>query len=117
MSTPRLLPALAALAALAAGCSGGDPLDSEPVATTEVSLPKSYKFEPAVIEVEQGATVTWENEDSFTHTIRFDDEDDTAELEPGDTFEREFAETGAFHYVCTLHPRDMEGEVRVRSAG
>ena len=67
-----------------------------------------------MIEVEQGATITWENEDSFTHTIRFDDEDDTAELEPGDTFEREFAENGTFHYVCTLHPRDME-EVRVRS--
>jgi len=115
VSTPPLLPALAALAALAAGCGGGDPLDSEPVATTEVSLPKSYKFEPAVIEVEQGATVTWENGDSFTHTIRFDDEVDTAELEPGDTFEREFAENGTFHYVCTLHPRDMEGEVRVRS--
>ena len=115
MSTARLLPALAALAAvLVVGCGGSDPLDSEPVATTEVSLPKSYEFEPAVIEVEQGATITWENEDSFTHTIRFDGEDETAELEPGETFEREFAETGASHYVCTLHPRDMEGEVRVR---
>jgi plastocyanin len=114
MSASRLL-LLAALAALvAAGCGGSDPLDSEPVVTTQVSLPKSYKFEPAVIEVEQGATVTWTNDDSFTHTIRFDDEDDTAELEPGDTFEREFAEAGSFHYVCTLHPRDMEGEVRVR---
>jgi plastocyanin len=107
-----LLPA--ALAALAvAGCGGSDPLDSEPVATTEVSLPKSYKFEPAVIEVEQGATVIWTNDDSFTHTIRFDDEDETAELEPGDTFEHTFDEAGAFHYVCTLHPQDMEGEVRV----
>jgi len=114
VSTPRLLPALAALAAvLAAGCGGSDPLDSEPVATTEVSLPKSYKFEPAVIEVEQGATVTWENDDSFTHTIRFDGEDETAELEPGDTFERDFAESGSFHYVCTLHPQDMEGQVNV----
>jgi plastocyanin len=113
VSLSRLLPLLAALAALAAGCGGADPLDSEPVTTTEVSLPKSYKFEPAVIEVEQGATVTWANDDSFTHTIRFDDEDETAELEPGDTFEREFTAAGAFHYICTLHPRDMEGEVRV----
>ncbi len=113
MSASRLLPLLAALAALAAGCGGADPLDSDPVATTEVSLPKSYKFEPAVIEVDQGATVTWENSDSFTHTIQFDDEDEKAELEPGDTYEREFPEAGTFHYVCTLHPRDMEGEVRV----
>jgi len=114
MSAPRLLPLLAALAALvAAGCGGSDPLDSEPVATTDVSLPKSYKFEPAVIEVEQGATVTWTNDDNFTHTIRFDDEDETAELEPGDTFEREFDDVGSFHYICTLHPQDMEGEVMV----
>ena len=114
MSSTRLLPLLAALAALvAAGCGGSDPLDSEPVATTEVLLPKSYKFEPAVIEVEQGAKVRWANDDNFTHTIRFDGEDETAELEPGDTFEREFAEAGSFHYVCTLHPQDMEGEVRV----
>jgi plastocyanin len=114
VSLSRLLPVLAALAALtAAGCGGSDPLDSDPVATTEVSLPKSYEFEPAVIEVEQGATVTWTNDDSFTHTIRFDGDDETAELEPGDTFERDFVEAGSFHYVCTLHPRDMEGEVRV----
>jgi plastocyanin len=114
MSVPRLLPLLAALAVfVTAGCGGSDPLDSEPVATTEVSLPKSYKFEPAVIEVEQGAKVTWTNDDNFTHTIRFDDEDETAELEPGDTFEHAFDEAGSFHYVCTLHPQDMEGEVRV----
>jgi plastocyanin len=114
--TARLaLVRLAALAALpAAGC-GGDPLDADPVATTSVSLPKSYRFEPAVIEVEPGATVTWENEDSFTHTIRFDGDSETAELEPGETYSREFPRTGAFHYVCTLHPRDMEGEVRVGS--
>jgi plastocyanin len=112
VSVSRLLPLLAALAVLtAAGCGGADPLESEPVATTEVSLPKSYKFEPAVIEVDPGATVTWTNEDSFTHTIRFDGEDETAELEPGETFEREFTEAGSFHYVCTLHPQDMEGEV------
>jgi plastocyanin len=114
VTAARLLPLLAALAAaLAAGCGGSDPLESEPVATTEVSLPKSYRFEPAVIEVGPGATVTWTNDDSFTHTIRFDDEDEAAELEPGETFERTFADSGAFHYVCTLHPRDMEGEVRV----
>jgi plastocyanin len=109
----RGLALLAALAATAAGCGGSDPLESEPVATTRVALPKSYRFEPAVIEVAPGATVTWENEDSFTHTIRFDGEEETAELEPGEDFDRAFPQAGAFHYVCTLHPRDMEGEVRV----
>jgi plastocyanin len=105
---------LAALAALAAGCGGSDPLDSDPVATTEVELPKSYRFDPAVIEVAPGATVTWANDDNFTHTVRFDDDSETAELEPGDSYSREFPEAGTFHYVCTLHPNDMEGEVLVR---
>ena len=114
MTRLRFVALLAALAATtAARCGGADPLDSEPVATTEVSLPQSYKFEPAVIEVEQGATVTWENDDNFTHTIRFDDDSETAKLEPGDSYSRTFPDAGTFHYVCTLHSQDMEGEVRV----
>jgi plastocyanin len=108
----RVVVLAAALAASAAGC-GGDPLDSDPVATTAVSLPKSYRFEPPVIAIEPGATVTWTNEDNFSHTIRFDGDSETVELEPDETFSRDFAAAGAFHYVCTLHPRDMEGEVRV----
>ncbi len=113
MISLRLLALLAALAALAAGCGGSDPLAEDPVATTEVMLPKSYRFDPPVIEVAPGATVTWTNDDNFTHTIRFDGDEETAELEPGDSFSRKFPGEGAFHYVCTLHPRDMEGEVRV----
>jgi plastocyanin len=109
----RLLLTAVLAVLVTAGCGGSDPLDSEPVATTEVSLPKSYEFDPAVIEVERGATVTWTNDDSFTHTIRFDDGDETAKLEPGDTFEHTFDEAGSFHYVCTLHPQDMEGQVNV----
>ena len=106
---------LALLAALAAtaGCGGSDPLASAPVATTRVELPQSYRFDPPVIEVDPGAEVTWENGDNFTHTIRFDGEDETAKLEPGESFARPFPQPGTFHYVCTLHPRDMEGEVRV----
>ena len=112
--TRSRLALLAALAATAAGCGGSDPLESDPVATTQVTLPKSYLFDPPVIEVASGAEVTWKNDDSFTHTIRFDGDEETAELEPGDSHSREFPEPGTFHYVCTLHPRDMEGEVLVR---
>ena len=54
-----LLPA-AVLVALAAGCGGAE--SSEPVATTEVTMAKSYRFDPKVIEVASGATVTWTND-------------------------------------------------------
>ena len=51
---------------VAAGCGGNE--SSEPVATTEVAMVKSYRFEPKVIEIAVGETVTWTNGDNFTHT-------------------------------------------------
>jgi plastocyanin len=35
-------------------------------------------------------------------------------VEPGDRVSISFPSAGTFHYVCTLHRRDMEGEVIVR---
>jgi plastocyanin len=54
---------------LAAGC-GGSGGASEPVATTEVAMAKSYRFDPGTIEIVAGQTVTWHNEDNFTHTVQ-----------------------------------------------
>ena len=106
----RLLPVLAAL--LVAGCgSGAD--SAEPVATTEVTMAKSYRFEPRTIEVEAGATVTWKNEDNFTHTVQVDGEGDH-EVGRGESVSIAFEKPGTYHYVCTLHRRDMDGTVIVR---
>jgi plastocyanin len=59
-----LLPALAAAAVFAAGC-GGSGESSAPVPTTEVQMVKSYRFDPKVIEIKAGETVTWTNEDKL----------------------------------------------------
>jgi len=107
-----LLPAVAAAAVFAAGC-GGSGESSEPVATTGVQMVKSYRFEPKVIEVEAGDTVTWTNEDNFTHTVEVDGEEDH-EVEQGESFSITFDRTGTYHYVCTLHSKDMDGEVIVK---
>jgi plastocyanin len=113
-----LLPAGAALAAsvalvgVAAGC-GGSESDFEPVATTEVTMAKSYRFDPKTIEVEVGATVTWTNEDNFTHTVQLDGEEDH-KVGRGDTVSIAFDKSGTYHYVCTLHRQDMDGEVIVK---
>lgn len=114
MTTPRsrrLLPA-AALAVLlvAAGCGEGE--SSEPVATTEVSMAKSYVFEPKVVAVEAGQTVTWTNDDNFTHTVQVDGQEDH-NVEQGERVSIRFDEPGTYHYVCTLHENDMDGEVIV----
>jgi plastocyanin len=107
-----LLPAVAAAAIFAAGC-GGSGEASEPVATTEVQMVKSYRFEPKVIEIQAGNTVTWTNEDNFTHTVEVDGHEDH-KVQQGDSFSVKFDTPGTYHYVCTLHSKDMDGEVIVK---
>ena len=96
--------------AIAAGCGGGA---AAPVATTEVAMAKSYRFDPSTIEVDAGATVSWTNDDNFTHTVQVDGQADH-EVARGESVSIAFPERGTFHYVCTLHPHDMDGEVIVQ---
>ena len=108
----RVAPALLAAAAVGlAGCGGGE--DSAPVATTEVTMAKSYRFEPKQIQIQAGDTVTWTNDDNFTHTVQVDGQEDHR-VDRGDSVSLTFDKAGTYHYVCTLHRRDMEGDVIVR---
>jgi plastocyanin len=107
-----LLPAVAAAALVAAGCAASGE-SSAPVATTEVEMVKSYRFDPKVIEIEAGDTVTWTNEDNFTHTVQLDGQEDH-EVGKGESVSITFATPGTYGYVCTLHSQDMDGEVIVR---
>jgi plastocyanin len=108
------LPAVAVLAAtvIAAGC-GGTEENSQPVATTEVKMVKSYSFDPKTIEIEAGQTVTWTNEDNFTHTVEVEGQEDH-EVGQGESVEITFDEPGTYDYVCTLHSQDMDGTVIVK---
>jgi plastocyanin len=108
-----LLPLVVLAAALAAAGCGGGGEDSVPVATTEVTMAKSYKFEPKRIEVAAGQTVTWTNDDNFTHTVQVDGQEDH-KVDRGQSASVKFEKAGTYHYICTLHPHDMEGEVIVR---
>lgn len=108
----RFLLPVAAFLVFAAGC-GGSGETAAPVATTEVTMAKSYKFEPKSIEIDAGQSVTWTNEDNFTHTVQVDGQADH-EVERGESVSIRFDEPGTYHYVCTLHSRDMDGEVIVR---
>jgi plastocyanin len=103
-----LLPVL--LAGVVAGCGGAE--SSEPVATTEVTMAKSYRFDPEVIEVAAGSTVRWTNDDNFTHTVQVDGQEDH-KVEQGASVSITFDRAGTYHYVCTLHRSDMDGEVVV----
>ena len=112
MTTRRVIPFLAITAvAIAAGCGGSE--SSEPIATTQVSMAKSYRFDPKVIEVDAGSTVTWTNDDNFTHTVKVDGQEDH-KVDRGDSVSITFDEPGTYEYVCTLHSRDMHGTVIVK---
>jgi plastocyanin len=106
------LPAAAVLAAtlVAAGCGGTS--TSPPVATTSVEMAKSYRFAPTTIEVKPGATVTWTNDDNFTHTVKVGDGPDH-KVGRGHSVAIAFDKPGTYDYVCTLHSHDMHGTVIV----
>lgn len=87
---------------------------AEPVATNQVDLPPSYKFEPAVITVPDGTTVTWTNNDNFTHNVRLlDDGGELLALPPGESVSYTFTSPGEHRYDCSFHPNDMSGVVVV----
>jgi plastocyanin len=109
--TKCLLPVLAAVV-FAAGCGGGSS-SSEPVAATEVEMVKSYRFDPKVIEVEAGDTVTWTNDDNFTHSVQVAGQSDH-KVEQGDSVSITFDKPGTYDYVCTLHRTEMDGTVIVK---
>ena len=119
MRLPRLLlPAAAALAAtvLAAGC-GGAGGTGPAVATDHVQMAKSYRFDPDVIRIKAGDTVTWTNNDNFTHSVQL--LDGGLPTEPmvmntgGGIATFTFTQAGTFHYQCSFHPQNMKGTVVV----
>ena len=116
MTRGRLAAVAAAVAVLCAGCAESAP--AEPVATSHVDLPPSYRFEPQAIEVPAGEAVTWTNSDNFTHNVRLlaDGQELLGTLEPGQSLEHTFSDPGTYRYDCSLHPADMDGTVIVTEA-
>ena len=114
MLRPRALIAglLLGAGALLSACAGDEP--AEPVATSEVDLPRSYRFEPEVITVSDGTTVTWTNNDQFTHSVRLiDDGGDVLTMAPGESVSFTFTGAGEHRYDCSFHANDMRGTVIV----
>ncbi|MCO5176435.1 MAG: cupredoxin domain-containing protein [Thermomicrobiales bacterium] len=74
-----------------------------------------FKFEPAVLEVEAGTTVTFINK-GVDHTATAKDDPsifDSGILHTGDSFSVTFDTPGMIDYWCLLHP-NMLGMIMVR---
>ena len=95
--------------------------------------PVTYWYEPPVISIQEGDTVTWVNDDREGHTVtsgkgsgRFawmsgrdlgerTELFDSGRFMRGESWSHTFEESGLFTYYCTIHPW-MEGAVSVGKA-
>jgi plastocyanin len=97
---------------LMGACSDADLEAVAPASGVTTVAVKDDRFEPRVIEVPAGATVTWRFQGQNTHDVTgagFASE----KLRSG-SFAHRFDTPGTFDYRCTLHP-GMTGRVVVRT--
>ena len=95
----------------------------------ELNTPAEVWYDPPVISVTAGDSITWYNDDREGHTVtsgegsgRFgwmsdnfgtpDGGFDSGRFMPGESWSIKFEESGTFSYYCTIHPW-MEGVVIV----
>ena len=120
-SIGRLLgPAFALLLLAACGGSGSGAAPttahangSGPAATSGAVTIKGFAFEPGVVKVKAGSTVTFTNRDQATHTATADDGSfDTKSLKPGASKTVTLGKVGTVTYHCSIHPT-MTAEIDV----
>ena len=115
-STLRGVSAAGALLLLVLAACSSRAAGATPVATDKVDLPPTYTFEPAAITIKAGTTVTWTNDDHFTHSVQLLDgglSGDPHVMAPGQAVTVTFPAPGTYHYQCHLHPQNMKGTVEV----
>ena len=113
-----------ATAATAAATSAAGTAAAQEGATVTVGPGGNLVFEPETVNVEPGATVTWEW-DSDNHNIVPESQPDGAEWEgheplenEGFTYEHTFETEGTYSYYCQPHrSAGMVGEVVVGGGG
>lgn len=74
----------------------------------------NFTFTPQSTIVSKGTTVTFLNNDSATHTVVSDNNAfKSKDIEPGQSYQHTFNETGSFPYHCSIHPT-MTGTITVQ---
>lgn len=115
----RIARTLVAGAILAGACSDdytgpGDPPPGPPPTLATVNV-QDNQFVAATVTVAAGGTVRWTWQGANPHNVTFNGGQASATQAAG-TYEQDFATTGDFPYVCTVHGQAMSGIVRVVAA-
>ena len=73
----------------------------------------NFTFEPPVLTVKVGTTVTWVNDDDIPHLVsEKDGKFRSSALDTGDKFSQTFSTAGTVEYFCAIHPH-MTGKIVV----
>lgn len=108
-----VLATIIVLVVLVSGCVnyGGNEA-TPPPGSNSVNI-VNYAFNPAVLSVPTGTTVTWTNGDSVAHTVTSDTGAfESGNLAKGQSFSYTFNTAGTYDYICSIHP-SMKGKVVV----
>ncbi len=101
--------------ALISGCASPTekttPKEITPVPSNTVDI-KGFIFEPNMITISSGTTVTWTNRDTSSHTITGEGFD-SGSVSKDTTFNYTFNDRGTFEYRCAIHPVMKKGKVIV----
>jgi plastocyanin len=96
----------------AAACIAAPATTAVPTAQASVAI-ANFTFDPPVLTVAAGTTVTWTNQDDIPHTVTAADGAFRSEaLDTDDSYQERFDRPGTFVYFCSLHPH-MTGKVVV----
>jgi plastocyanin len=74
----------------------------------------NFTFDPPLLTVQVGSTVTWKNVDDIVHVVK--EKDGAFHSDPLDTdqtFSQTFARAGTIDYFCAIHPH-MTGRIVVK---
>ncbi len=112
MLRPSLGPGAAAILAIALSAApAGSPKAQPEAATVKIA---NFTFNPKIITVPVGATVTWTNDHDVPHTVAANDGSFRSKpLDTGDTYAVTFRAPGEHAYFCSIHPM-MTGKVVVK---
>ena len=83
--------------------------------TASISI-ASFAFHPNILTVEAGTTVTWTNNDSFSHSVISNAGPasfSSSIFSPGSTYFFQFTLVGTYEYHCGVHPT-MTGTIIVQ---
>jgi plastocyanin len=77
---------------------------------------KNFAFNPPLLTVARGTTVTWVNKDGDVHTVKAGGDKPlfmSPPLDTNGTYSFTFKEPGSYAYFCSVHPF-MKGTIVVR---